>query len=160
MVKNALITATSLAAITIGSVAVAADKVAYPWGYRSWVHVKSMIINADHPLANPFAGMHHVYANPKAVKGLKSGKYEDGSILIFDLLESNAGGGAVQEGKRKFIGVMHKDAKAFAATGGWGYEAFAGDTKSKRVVTDGGTGCYGCHSGQKDKDFVFSAYRN
>ena len=147
------------ATLTMTGTALAADKVKYPWGYRNWAHVKSMVINADHPLANPFAGLHHVYANGKAMKGLKSGKHEDGAVLVFDLLEANAGSGAVQEGARKFIGVMQKDAKRFASTGGWGYEAFAGDSKSKRVVTDGGAGCYGCHSGQKDKDFVFSALR-
>lgn len=147
------------AALTMAGTAFAADKVEYPWGYRNWAHVKSMVINADHPLANPFAGIHHVYGNGKAMKGLKSGKHEDGAVLVFDLLEAKAGGGAVQEGARKFIGVMQKDAKRFAATGGWGYEAFAGDSRSKRVVTDGGAGCYGCHSGQKDKDFVFTALR-
>ena len=147
------------AALTMAGAAFAADKVDYPWGYRNWAHVKSMVINADHPLANPFAGIHHVYANGKAAKGLKSGKHEDGAVLVFDLLEANAGGGAVQEGARKFIGVMQKDAKRFAATGGWGYEAFAGDSKSKRVVADGGASCHACHTQQKDKDYVFSALR-
>ena len=134
-------------------------KVAYPEGYRDWTHVKSMVIQKGHPLENPFRGIHHVYANPKAEKGLKSGKYADGSVLVFDLLHAQDAGSALVEGPRKLVGVMKKDNKRFGSTGGWGFEGFAGDSTSKRLVTDGGVGCYQCHTAQKQKDFVFSIYR-
>lgn len=151
-----------LAAITLGlslQVVAGGDKVAYPEGYRSWTHVKSMILEPGHPLENPFQGIHHVYANDKAVKGLKSGKYPNGSVIVFDLLNYNQGGNAIQEADRKLIGVMVKDRNAYAKTGGWGFEGFAGDSKTKRLVTDGGASCFGCHTPQKDSDYVFSKLR-
>ena len=147
-----------LAMLAVPSLAADA-KVEYPYGYRNWHHVKSMVILPGDPLADPFAGIHHIYANPKAIAGLKSARYDDGATFVFDLLEGAAADNAVQEGKRKFIGVMYRDANRFAATGGWGFEAFAGDSKSKRVVTDGGQSCFSCHSGQQDKGYVFTTTR-
>ena len=134
-------------------------KVAYPEGYRQWTHLKSMVIQKGHPLENPFAGIHHVYANPKAKQGLKSGNYKNGSVLVFDLLKAEDAGSALAEGPRKLVGVMVKDKKRFAATGVWGFEGFAGDSSTQRLVNDGGVGCYQCHTSQEKKDFVFSTYR-
>jgi hypothetical protein len=56
------ITAALVLATTIASRAVPDDAaaVAYPADYREWVHVKSMLIRPDHPLADPFAGIHHI----------------------------------------------------------------------------------------------------
>ena len=136
-----------------------AGSVAYPEGYRAFTHVKSLILKGNHPLANPFEGLHHVYANAKAVSGLKSGKYEDGSVLVFDLLESQDANNATAEGKRKLVGVMQRDAKKFAATGGWGFEGFAGNSKSERLAKDGGTSCYSCHQARAQQGFVFSEWR-
>jgi hypothetical protein len=135
-------------------------KVDYPKGYRQWVHIKSMLIKPGHPLENPFQGLHHVYGNGKAVKGLESGNFSDGSVLVFDLLQYNEGGHAIQEGERKLIGVMQKDEKEFSATGGWGFEAFARNSKKHRVVGDGGKGCFACHTSQKEHGYVFTQWRN
>lgn len=136
-----------------------ANPVPYPEGYRDWHHVKSMVIQAGHPLENPFAGIHHVYANPAALEGLQSGKYADGAVLVFDLLSAAEGGHAIQEGPRKLIGVMQRDIQRYAATGGWGFEGFAGDSKSERLVKDGGQSCFACHAAQKDSAYVFSKVR-
>ena len=134
-------------------------KVPYPEGYRQWTHIKSMLIEPGHPLENPFQGLHHVYGNDRALKGLNSGTYPDGSVLVFDLLNYKHGGKAIQEETRKLVGVMAKDKNKFKSTGGWGFEGFAGDSKSKRLVGDGGVGCYTCHTSQKKSDFVFSKMR-
>jgi hypothetical protein len=135
------------------------NRVAYPEGYRDWTHVKSMVIQPGHALYEQFGGIHHVYANDAALAAMKSGKpYPDGAVLVFDLLEAKTEGNAVVEGPRKVLGVMQKDSKRFAATGGWGFEAFAGDT-GNRAVQDAKTGCFGCHTGRKETDFVFSSYR-
>ena len=81
-------------------------------------------------------------------------------MIVFDLLEAKAADNTVQEGARKVLGVMRKDAKKYAATGGWGYEGFKGDSKTERAVAaNAATACHGCHAAQKDKDYVFSAYR-
>lgn len=34
--------------------------VPYPDSYRDWTHVKSMVIQAGHPLYDAFGGIHHV----------------------------------------------------------------------------------------------------
>ena len=134
--------------------------VPYPEGYRQWTHVKSMIINQGHPLYDAFGGIHHLYANSKAEQGYKSGKFADGSVIAFDLLDAKATDNTVQEGARKVLGVMHKDSRKYKDTGGWGFEGFKADSKTERAVgKNAASACYQCHTAQKDKDFVFSAYR-
>jgi cytochrome c553 len=142
------------------SATVYADDVPYPNGYRDWHHVKSMVISQGHPLHDAFGGIHHLYANKKAVIGYAKGKFPDGAVIAFDLLEANDAGNALVEGKRKVLGVMHKNSKRYAATGGWGFEGFKGDSKTERAVgNNAATACFGCHEPQRDKDFVFSAAR-
>lgn len=134
--------------------------VPYPEGYRGWTHVKSMVINPGHPLYDAFGGIHHLYANKKALDGYKAGKFPDGAVIVFDLLEAKAADNAVQEGARKVVGVMHRGAKKWQATGGWGFEGFKGDSKSERAAgANAGTACYACHAPQKERDYVFSGYR-
>ncbi len=136
------------------------DGVPFPQGYRNWLHAKSMLIEPGHALENPFQGIHHVHANGKAAKGLKTGNYADGAVLVFDLLNYEEKDKTIQEGKRKLVGVMHKDSAKYASTGGWGFEGFAGDSKTERLVKDGGKSCFGCHTAQKAKDYVFSELRD
>ncbi|RMH79614.1 MAG: cytochrome C [Calditrichaeota bacterium] len=134
-------------------------QVAYPEGYRDWTHVKSMVLQPGHQLYEAFGGIHHVYANDKALQALKSGgTFPDGAVLVFDLLEALEQDNAIVEGPRKVVGVMEKNSAKFAATGGWGFEGFKGDTR-ERVVTDPNGQCFACHTSQKEKDFVFSSYR-
>lgn len=133
--------------------------VAFPEGYRNWQHAKSMLIQPGHALADPFQGIHHIYLNFKAAKGMKNGSYEDGSVFVFDLLNYVEKDKTITEGERKLVGVMHKDAKKYASTGGWGFEGFAGNSKSERLVKDGGKGCFDCHASEKAKDYVFSEIR-
>ena len=136
------------------------NKVPYPESYRQWQHVKSMLIQPGHPLENPFQGIHHIYANDEAVEGLKAGQYADGSVLAFDLLAYTEKDNTIQEGKRKLLGVMHKDSAKYSKTGGWGFEGFTGDSKTERLTSDGGQSCYGCHLPQKESDYVFSRFRH
>lgn len=153
----------ALAAIGVGATAAwAADPtpVPYPTGYRDWHHVKSMMINPGHPLHATFGGIHHIYANKQAIAGYRKGKFPDGAVIVFDLLDAKSADNAVTEGPRKVVGVMRKDSKAYPDTGGWGFEGFKGDSKSERAVGPNAvTACYQCHTQQKDKDFVFSRLR-
>lgn len=136
-------------------------EVPYPTDYRSWHHVKSMVIEEGHPLYASFGGIHHIYANDKALQGYRTQQFPDGSVIIFDLLEANHDGNAVTEGERKVVGVMHKDGKRFQATGGWGFEGFAGGKPDQRVVgKDAVSACFGCHQPQANKDFIFSQLRD
>lgn len=136
-----------------------AQTVAYPEGYRGFTHVKSMVIQSGHPLFEGFGGIHHVYANPAALSALKSGaSFPDGAVLVFDLLDAPVDGGAVSEGARKVVAVMHKDSKRFASTGGWGFEGFKADTR-ERLVSNPTTQCFACHEPRKAQDYTFSRWR-
>jgi Cytochrome P460 len=150
-----------LALALVSPVLAEPPSVEYPAGYRQWSHVKSMAIVSDkHPLFAQFGGMHHVYANTDAMRAYtKGGTYPDGSVIVFDLLETKEENGAYEAGNRKFIGVMRKDRTKFKATGGWGFEGFKGDSRTERMVTDVKAQCFGCHEKQKNNDFVFSGYR-
>ncbi len=133
----------------------------YPHGYRNWTHVKSMILEPGHPLYASFGGLHHIYANDRAMKGYKRGKFPDGAVIVFDLLEVDRSGNAISEGPRKVLGVMQRDARRFGDTGGWGFEAFAkGDPKQRLVGDQAKTACFGCHAEQAgNTHYVFSAWR-
>lgn len=164
-IARKVITAISIAGIPLlaaGADAPAgpATSVGYPAGYRQWQHIKSMVIEPGHALYGSFGGIHHLYANPAAVQGYASGRFPDGSVIAFDLLEAVPGGNAIVEGPRKVLGVMLKDQKRFAATGGWGFEAWgAGDPQKPVVGKDAATACFACHTSQEGRDFVFSAFR-
>jgi len=153
---------TVLSSLALVLPAIAADPVVpYPAGYRNWHHVKSMVIDKGHPLHESFGGIHHLYANPKAMVGYKSGKCPDGAIIVFDLLEAKSADNTMTEGTRKVVGVMHKNAKKYATTGGWGFEGFGGGDRKNRVVRDNAaSACFACHAPQKDNDYVFSRLRD
>lgn len=131
--------------------------VAYPDGYRDWRHVKTMIINPGHALYESFGGIHQLYANALAVQGYRDGRFPDGAVIAFDLAETVDRDHAITAGARKVLGVMHKDSARYAATGGWGFEGFAGGDKLRPTV--GGkaaTACFECHTTEKAHDYVFS----
>jgi hypothetical protein len=119
-----------------------------------------MTINPGHALYDAFGGIHHLYANAKAEQGYRSGRFADGSVIVFDLLEAKSADNAVEEGARKVLGVMHKDSRRYKDTGGWGFEGFKGDSKSERAVgNNAASACFQCHTAQKSNDFVFSKFR-
>jgi hypothetical protein len=119
-----------------------------------------MVIQPGHALYDAFGGIHHLYANAAALRGYKSGKFPDGAVIVFDLLEARSADNTVQEGARKVVGVMVKDMKKYATTGGWGYEGFKGDSSTERAVgKNAATACFGCHEAQKAQDYVFSKMR-
>ncbi|MFO1402415.1 MAG: cytochrome P460 family protein [Steroidobacteraceae bacterium] len=137
-----------------------APAVPYPHGYRSWQHVKSMLIEPGHPLAGLVEGLHHIYANPKAMTGYRGGHYADGAVIVLDLLQPVQADQALGEGARKAVIVMHKDHRRYALTGGWGFEVFAADSRAERKV--GGQAaqqCFGCHLARQAHEYVFSEYR-
>ncbi|GMU94640.1 MULTISPECIES: cytochrome P460 family protein [Ignavibacterium] len=162
MKKQNLILVVSLFLVALSAFIVTGsnkNEVAYPDGYRNWTHVKTLILEKGHPLYEAFGGIHHIYANKKALDGYKAGnRFGDGSVIVFDLLETVAADNAISEGKRKVVGVMEKNSKKFKDTGGWGFEGFKGDSR-ERVVKNMDGECFSCHLSQKDKDYVFSEYR-
>src|SRR5690242_4804596 len=119
--KKILISGLAAAGVTALALAAAPGGVPYPTNYRQWTHVKSMVIEPGHALHASFGGIHHLYANDAAMKGYRDGRFPDGAVIAFDLLDAQSADHAVTEGKRKVLGVMHRDAKKFATTGGWGF---------------------------------------
>jgi hypothetical protein len=133
--------------------------VVYPEDYREWTHVKSMVIQEGHPLFTTFGGIHHVYANMKALQSMKEGNaYPDNSVFVLDLLAAEMIGKGIREGPRKLVAVMWKESERFSETGGWGFEAFMGDTR-QRLVKDPVTDCFRCHKPRTESDHVFSRRR-
>ncbi len=146
--------------LTLTSCVHAGDsKVNYPEGYLGWAHIKSMIIEPGHALENPFQGLHHVYGNQKAIKGFEDSHFPDGSVLVFDLVQDKRLNKTIQEGERKLVGVMHKNKNIYGNTGGWGFEGFAGNSHTQRLVKDKGKSCFSCHESQSKHDFVFAKPR-
>ena len=136
------------------------DAVPYPAGYRQWTHVKTALVGPQSPAFENSGGIHHIYANEKAMEGYRSGKYPDGSVLVADFLETRENAGLTTEGPRRRIDVMVKDGKRYTTTGGWGFEQFRGDSQTDRMVTaETAAKCFACHSNQKERDSVFSEFR-
>lgn len=150
----------TLIALVAAALPLQAGDVAYPNGFRQWQHVKSMVLKPGHPLYDAVGGMHHIYANAKAEKGYKAGRFADGSVIVFDLFEAIDKDNAVAEGGRKAVVVMAKNSKQFKANDGWGYEVFDAKTKKGSLDAKGQADCHACHQAQKAQDFVFSTWRD
>jgi hypothetical protein len=135
------------------------DEIPFPSDYRNWTHIKTAINN---PAFGSHAGFHHIYANKKAVDGYKTGRFTDGSIIVFDVLESIQQKNAdVIEGKRKLIDMMLKDSLKYKETGGWGYQEFIySDSNAIKVLIPTRQQCFSCHTSQKENDYIFSKFRN
>lgn len=132
----------------------------FPVGYSRWTHIKSGLINPGHAAFARFGGLHHIYANATALDGYRSGRFADGSVLVYDLFEATDKGDAtIDQGPRRHIDVMVKDSARFAATGGWGYAEFAAGERRDRLRTAQRDGCAACHASQKQNDQVFSRWR-
>lgn len=132
--------------------------VAYPEGYRDWTHVKTYIIGQKNPAFKSIGGFNHVYANDLALKGYETGIFPDGSVIVQDNIAAAEDSISIREGSRAAVIVMTKDAKRFAASEGWGFESFKGDSHTERLLTPAVvTTCVNCH--KKNKDMVFSEFR-
>jgi hypothetical protein len=137
----------------------------FPADYRTWTHVKSMVIHDPaHPLHGDFGGIHHVYVNKKGLATLRRGgstpDYPDGTVFVFDLLEASLEDGAYVEGQRKAVAVMTKGAKRYAETGGWQFAVFPGGDPTKGASGEATRSCFACHDTQASKsDYIFSQWR-
>lgn len=136
------------------------SSVPFPAGYRTWVHVKSSVVG---PQSESFArngGLHHFYANGKAVKGYRSGSFPDGAVLVDERLQTREEKGNTLEGALVSVAVMVKDGRRHRDTGGWGFEVFRGDNRSTGALTDETrAACFACHGKMTGHDSVFSELR-
>jgi len=136
------------------------EQVPYPEGYRLWAHVRCGVTGPESPDFKNTGGIHHIYANDKALEGYLKGRFPDGSTIVYDLLEAPTKDGVTTEGRRRYLTVMTKDSKRFTETGGWGFEVFRKDSHTDRAIAGAAkTRCFDCHASQKDRDYVFGSFR-
>ena len=162
IVSCALLMSLPVVALT----AIAAEKMAevpYPDGYRSWQHVKSVVVGPEHKsFASEGGKIFQFYANREAVEGYREGKFSNGSVIVRETVRAVAGEGEskgiIREGDRSSLDVMVKDDRLYKEMGGWGFETF--DSKNAKLAEKDRAQCYACHSKQKDHDLVFSALRS
>jgi hypothetical protein len=133
-----------------------AESVQYPENFRRWVHVGTGVIMPGGPIPESEQGMHHIFANQKAIDGYSSGDFADGSIIVYELREAQQKNGVIFEGERRRVDVMIKDSSLDKRSGGWRFERFMGNDQSQDAVHDSGTSCFECHTNAKSHGFVFS----
>jgi cytochrome P460 len=145
----------SLAALSL-IVLYGAESVQYPENFRRWIHVGTGVIMPGGPIPESEQGMHHIFANQKAIDGYSSGDFADGSIIVYELREAQQKSGVIFEGERRRVDVVIKDSRLYSSTGGWRFERFWGNDQTQDAIHDSGTSCFECHSKAKAHGFVFS----
>jgi hypothetical protein len=136
-----------------------AGDIKFPTGYRSWFHVNTMVVDKASPLFDTIGGMHNVYINSTGQAALKKGApYPDKTVFVSDVHDFTVSDGSYVEGARKGLGIMVKDKKKYASTGGWGFQLWAEGDPKKAIVADPVKMCFECHQPKKDQDYVYSTY--
>jgi len=148
----------------LGLIAAGEAPIAFPEGFRTWTHVSSAQAGPGAPAAPKYEGLHNIYANPAALEGYRTGKWADGAVIVFDQWTAEKPGpDALGQGQRKFIDVMVRDSRRYAATGGWGYTEFAWPGKDRAVELEqnAAKACSGCHAkNAPGGDHVFSTFKD
>ncbi len=132
-----------------------ATPVRLPPDFRSWTHVRSMVVTgADEGMY----GFHNVYANAAALKVLRSGRspvvYPDGATFVVSIFEPRTEQGTVVAGTKQRDVVQVKDSRA-KATGGWRFASFDASGKPLKIDPEA---CAACHAGAASTDRVFTRY--
>ncbi|MGZ7060722.1 MAG: cytochrome P460 family protein [Candidatus Angelobacter sp.] len=137
-----------------------ADLAPFPKEFRKWAHVKSVLVGPQSVAFATEGGIHHIYANEKALEGYTTGKFPDGSVIVYDLLETKETAGNTIEGPTRRVDVMVKQSDLHRTTGGWGFMSFSGgDPTNGNLTAERQVACAACHASRKDHDFVFSEFR-
>ena len=171
----ALVAAGFLSFVPLALAASGAD-VEYPEGFRLFDHVKSMLVEPGfifngEDLGAQVPGLHHIYADRRAMEGYRSlnaagpGEviFKDRSRIVFDLwqpAEVVSGGKAIIEHSRLAVAVMEKDSRLYATSGGWGFQVFDPITKNPLLDAPAQAACFNCHKAAANSDFVFSRFRD
>jgi len=146
-----------------------------PAGYRDWALISVARVGV------PLNDMRAKLGNEVAIRAYREGKtpFPDGTIIarlawnqatseedneaVRPILERALGSDEVKKllaesfvaGPATNVQFMVKDARKYAATGGWGFAQFTGGTPDSEEVHKS---CFGCHAPAKDRDFVFTRY--
>lgn len=134
--------------------------VLFPKEFRKWVHVKSVLVGPQSAAFETEGGIHHIYANQKAVEGYETGNFPNGSVIVYDLLETKEIAGNIIEGPTRRVDVMVKQSERYRVTGGWEFMSFPGANQTDgKLTVEQKAACFACHANRKDHDFVFSEFR-
>jgi len=132
-----------------------AAPVALPKDFRSWAHVRSMVVTDPE---EGMYGFHNVYANAAALKTLRSAKspvaFPDGATFVVSIFEVKQEKGLVVAGAKQRDVIQVKDGKA-RGTGGWRFASF--DPAGKPIPIDAAS-CAACHTQAAATDMVFTRY--
>jgi hypothetical protein len=162
MMRRAILMLSPIAVLIVRFALSAQTKEAssFPKEFRKWAHVKSVLVGPQSAAFATEGGIHHIYANEKALEGYDSGTFADGSVIVYDLLETKEVAGNIIEGQTRRVDVMVKESQLHASTTGWEFMSFAGNDQinGKLTATRQAT-CAECHSQRKDHDSVFSEFR-
>ena len=152
---NAKHIALAVALVTVTTALAAGSAFPGPAEFRSWAHVKSMVITDK---SHGLSGFHNVYADSTALKALKGGvAYPEGAQFAVSFYEVTSDGAMLGQGKKQKDLFMRKDSAA-KTTGGWAFGASGPD--GKPLGLDVVKGCYECHAGgAKGTDLIFSKYQ-
>ncbi|MEA1831413.1 cytochrome P460 family protein [Methylobacterium durans] len=129
--------------------------VTVPDGYRSWQLIAPALEG------EPLNELRAVVGNDIAVRASARGtvSFPDGTVLVklaWKRVPSPEFEPATVPGRATTVQVMVKDAKRYAATGGWGFGRFV---EGKPVDEAQHETCFACHEARvKDRDFVFTRY--
>src|SRR5215475_10603581 len=101
------------------------DASQFPKEFRKWAHVKSVLVGAQSTAFATEGGIHHIYANQKALEGYDTGTFPDGSVIVYDLLETKEVAGNTIEGQTRRVDVMVKQSDRYSSTGGCEFMSFS-----------------------------------
>ena len=150
-------------AVSVGGFSLLAqldDAALFPKEFRKWAHVKSVLIGPQSAAFATEGGIHHIYANEKALDGYETSKFPDGSVIVYDLLETKEMAGNTIEGPTRRVDVMVKQRELYRTTGGWEFMSFPGGNPTDgKLTAERQAACAACHANRKDHDFVFSEFR-
>src|SRR5436190_20607898 len=111
------------------------DTIPFPKEFRKWAHVKTVLVGPQSAAFATEGGIHHIYANDKALEGYESGKFPDGSVIVYDLLQTKEVAGNTIEGQTRRVDVMVKQSERYASTGGLEFMSFSGDDQANGKLT-------------------------
>ena len=150
-------------ALSVGGSSLSAqldDVAPFPKEFRKWAHVKSVLVGPQSAAFATEGGIHHIYANEKALEGYETGRFPDGSVIVYDLLETKEVAGNTIEGPTRRVDVMVKQSQVYRATTGWGFMSFPGGNPADgKLTVERQAACAACHAKRNDHDSVFSELR-
>jgi len=128
-----------------------------PEGYHGW-----RVIGVSHRTDNNT--LRAIIGNDQAIEAARAGAtlpWPDGAILAKIVWRADtlaAWQSAIVPGEYVQIEFMVKDHERFPDTGGWGFARWVGAEK-RPYGADASFAmeCFGCHTPQKDSDYVFTA---